>query len=221
MGERCRSRRLGLVKIADTNMKPEIKVLGPEHLDEAVNLLVEAFRERPFYRYIAPDRSERLAFLASNFRFRLEHSLETSEIDLAFRGRRIAGIAVWVAPVDTLPEDHSDRAMEEMLRDFSPGLKKRFAAFLETLAAARDRVMAGPCWALAPIAVLPEAQGMGIASALIRKKLVEIDAVSQPCFLGTQDRVNVEIYARYGFKKAREDMLAAGMTHYTMIRLGG
>jgi GNAT superfamily N-acetyltransferase len=203
-------------------MKPEIKALGPEHLDEAADLLVEAFRERPFYRYIAPDRSERLVFLASNFRFRLEHSLETSEIDLAFRGRRIAGIAVWVAPVDTPPpEDHADHAMEEMLRDFSPGLKKRFTAFLETLATARDRVMAGPCWALAPIAVLPEAQGTGIASALIRKKLAEIDAVSQPCCLGTQDRVNVEIYARYGFKKAREDMLAAGMTHYTMIRLGG
>jgi GNAT superfamily N-acetyltransferase len=204
------------------NMKPDMRRMGPEHLDEAVSLLTSAFLDRPFYAYLAPDKSERLAFLASNFRFRLERSLKTSEIDLAFRGRRIAGIAVWVPPADTPPpEDHADHAMEEMLRDFSPGLKKRFTAFLDILAAARDQVMAGPCWALAPIAVLPEAQGTGIASALIRKKLAEIDAAPRPCFLATQDTANVEIYARYGFRKAREDILSPDITHYTMIRPGG
>jgi GNAT superfamily N-acetyltransferase len=208
-----------LVKAAGTNITPDIRPLAPEHLDEAVSLLVSAFLDRPFYRYIAPDKPERRAFLASNFRSRLEHSLETSEIDLAFPGPKIAGIAVWVPPADTPPPE--DHAMEETLRDFSPGLKKRFTAFLDTLTAARDRVVAGPCWALAPIAVLPEAQGTGIASALIRKKLAEIDAVSQPCFLGTQDTVNVEIYARYGFRKAREDPLSPDITHYTMLRPGG
>jgi predicted GNAT family N-acyltransferase len=65
---------------------------------------------------------------------------------------------------------------------------------------------------------LPERQGAGIASALIRKKLTEIDALSQPCFLGTQDEVNLAIYARYGFEKVREDPLSPELNHYTMIR---
>ncbi|MDR1231018.1 MAG: GNAT family N-acetyltransferase [Spirochaetaceae bacterium] len=201
------------------NIKPDMKPLGLEHLDEAVDLLVSAFLDRPFYAYLAPDRSERRAFLASNFRSRLEHSLHTSEIDLAFLGQKIAGIAVWVAPVDAPPPE--DNSMEEMLADFSPGLKKRFTAFLDILITARSRVVTGPCWGLAPIAVLPEAQGTGIASVLMRKKLMEIDAASQPCFLGTQDTVNMEIYARYGFRKAREDPLSPDITHYSMIRPGG
>jgi GNAT superfamily N-acetyltransferase len=215
------------------DIKTDIKVMGPEHIDEAVSLLVSAFQDRPFYRYIAPEKSERLEFLALNFRLRLEHSLglgeivsvrkvtgfvDRHEIDLAFPDRRIAGIAVWAPPVKTPPpEDHS---MEEALAVFSPGLRERFFGFLRTLMAARDQAISQPYWSLAPIAVLPEAQGAGIASALIRKKLAEIDALSLPCFLGTQDAVNVEIYARYGFRKVREDPLGPGISHYTMIRPG-
>jgi predicted N-acetyltransferase YhbS len=87
--------------------------------------------------------------------------------------------------------------------------------------AARDGAVGRPCWSLAPIAVLPEQQGEGIASALIRKKLAEIDALSQPCSLGTRDEVNLAIYARYGFRKVREDALSPGLTHYTMVQEGG
>jgi predicted GNAT family N-acyltransferase len=54
---------------------------------------------------------------------------------------------------------------------------------------------------------------------LIRKKLRDIDADSLPCFLGTQDRINLTIYAKYGFKKIREDPIAPpDIIHYTMIR---
>jgi GNAT superfamily N-acetyltransferase len=198
------------------NIKPDIQPLGPEHLDEAVSLLVSAFQDRPFYHYIAPDRPERREFLALNFRLRLEHGLGASEMDLAFLNRRIAGIAVWAPPVSVPPpEDHS---MEEAFSVFPPGLRERFFGFFRTLMAARDQVISQPYWCLAPVAVLPEAQGRGIASALIRKKLAEIDALSLPCFLGTQDEVNAAIYARYGFQKVREDPLTPGITHYTMIR---
>lgn len=190
--------------------------MGPEHLEEVLSLLVSAFQDRPFYRYIAPDETERREFLTLNFRLRLEHNLGTSEIDLAFRDQRILGVAVWTPPESVPPaEDHS---LEEACAVFSPGLRERFFGFLHTLMAARDQVIRQPYWGLAPIAVLPEEQGKGIASALIRKKLQEIDASRAACFLGTQDAVNLDIYARYGFQKVREDPLAPGSIHYTMIR---
>jgi GNAT superfamily N-acetyltransferase len=193
-----------------------IKALGPEQLDEAAALLVSAFVERPFYHYLAPDPVERREFLALNFRLRLEHSLETGHIDGAVQDGRIAGLAVWIPPADAPPpEDHS---LEEAFSGFSQGLRDRFFGFLRVLTAARDQAVRQPYWSLAPIAVLPERQGAGIASALIRKKLTEIDAVSQPCFLGTQDEVNLAIYARYGFEKVREDPLSPELSHYTMIR---
>lgn len=196
-----------------------IRPLGPEDLDETVALLSAAFWDRPFYHYLAPSQAERREFLALNFRLRLEHSIGISDIDLALLDRRIAGIAVWAPPArDPGPEDHS--AMEEAFSVFSPGLRERFFGFFRTLIAARDQAVSQPYWSLAPVAVLPEHQGRGIASALIRKKLAAIDASPAPCFLGTQDAPNLDIYARYGFQKVREDPLAPGLIHYTMVRPG-
>jgi GNAT superfamily N-acetyltransferase len=196
----------------------EIKSLGPEDLDGAVALLAAAFVDRPFYRYLAPDPVERREFLALNFRLRLEHSFEAGHIDGAMQDRQIAGLAVWVPPAAPPPPE--DRSMETAFAGFSPGLRERFFGFLRILTAARDEVVRQPHWSLAPIAVLPEKQGSGIASALIRKKLAEIDALAQPCFLGTQDEQNLAIYGRYGFQKVREDPLTAGLTHYTMLQGG-
>ncbi|MDR0759798.1 MAG: GNAT family N-acetyltransferase [Treponema sp.] len=194
----------------------DIKTMAPEHLEEAVTLLVSAFQDRPFYQYIAPDQVERREFLTLNFRNRLEHSLGAGDIELAFQDRRLTGIAVWSPPLNAPPpEDHS---LEEAFSVFSPGLQERFFGFFRILMAARDQTIRQPYWSLAPIAVLPEEQGKGIASALIRKKLREIDASRIACFLGTQDAVNLDIYARYGFQKVREDPLAPGRFHYTMIR---
>jgi GNAT superfamily N-acetyltransferase len=198
------------------NIKTDIKPLGPEHIDDAVSLLVSAFKERPFYRYIAPQKPERLEFLALNFRLRLEHSLALSKIDIAVHGRNIAGIAVWLPPVSApQSEDHS---IETAFSVFSPGLRDRFFGFLSILTTARDKAIHQPYWSLAPIAVLPEEQGKGLASTLIRKKLREIDNSPAPCFLGTQDIANLNIYERYGFQKVREDPVAPGIVHYTMIR---
>jgi GNAT superfamily N-acetyltransferase len=194
----------------------EIKPLGPEQLDEALALLAAAFFDRPFYRYIAPDPLERREFFALNFRLRLEHGLETGEIDGAVQDGRIAGLAVWTPPAGAPPPE--DRAMEAVFAGFSPVLRERFFGFLRTLTAARDQVIRQPYWSLAPVAVLPEKQGSGIASVLIRKKLAEIDARFQPCFLGTQDAANLAIYGRYGFEKVREDALSPDIIHYTMIR---
>jgi ribosomal protein S18 acetylase RimI-like enzyme len=194
----------------------EIKPMGPEDIDEAVALLVPAFVNRPFYRYIAPDGPERREFLALNFRVRLEHSLGAGEIDLAVLAGHIVGIAVWAPPASAPPPE--DRSQEAAFSGFSPGLQERFFGFLRILTAARDQSIARPYWSLAPIAVSPEKQGAGIASTLIRKKLAEIDSLRQPCFLATQDAANLAIYGRYGFQKVREDPLPPGLVHYTMVR---
>jgi predicted GNAT family N-acyltransferase len=59
-----------------------------------------------------------------------------------------------------------------------------------------------------------------VASALINKKLKEIDETRLPCFLGTQDKINVAIYEKFAFQKLREDPISSDITHYTMLRYG-
>jgi hypothetical protein len=198
----------------------EVRGMKKGDLDDAVSLLTAAFQNSRFYRYIENDDSLRLKFLAVNFRDRLTNGLGVNDIDLAVNKGKILGIAVWAPPVERA-QAHS---MDELFAPFPPDLKNRFTNFLEILLSSRDSVMQHPYWSLAPVAVLPLEKQKGIASILIRKKLAEIDAAHLPCFLGTQDKINTAIYARYGFKTAREDIIApAGpggeaIIHYTMVR---
>jgi GNAT superfamily N-acetyltransferase len=71
---------------------------------------------------------------------------------------------------------------------------------------------------MGPIAVRPEAQGKGAASALLRKRLAEIDGAGLPCLLGTQDKKNLAIYNHYGFKLVRKDPLVENVFTYAMTR---
>ncbi|MDR1955920.1 MAG: hypothetical protein LBQ30_03610, partial [Treponema sp.] len=185
--------------------------------DEAVSLLVAAFQNSPFYRYCAPDEAERQKFLIATFRYRLRQSIGVHDIELALRGDRIAGIAVWIPP--DLSSEPPPEFLKKALSVFSPGLGERFSAFLNIFTAAREQVIQQPFWSLAPLAILPEEQGKGLVRGLIQRKLAEIDGSALPCFLGTQDRINTTIYGNYGFKLVREDPIAPpDILNYTMIR---
>ncbi|MDR1949102.1 MAG: hypothetical protein LBQ38_06905 [Spirochaetaceae bacterium] len=200
-------------------MNVQYKKLREQDIDEAAALLTAAFQNSPFYRYIVPDAAERLNFLRLNFEERLRGGLGRNDIEAALIGARIAGIAVWIPPAPDPSASPPEAALGEAFKAFSPGIGERFFAFLKTLHDARDLVISQPFWSLAPIAVLPEEQGKGIARGLIRRKLVELDAAALPCFLGTQDRINLTIYGNYGFKLLREDPLAPPeIFHYTMLR---
>jgi hypothetical protein len=61
-------------------------------------------------------------------------------------------------------------------------------------------------------------QGQGVGSALIRRKLPEIDASCAPCMLGTQDEANAAIYERYGWRIARRVAAADDLSSFIMIR---
>jgi N-acetylglutamate synthase-like GNAT family acetyltransferase len=187
--------------------------------DEVISLLVSVFLDRPFYRYLAPDEKERRTFLITNFRQRISQGFGVNDIDLALTGQTIAGTAVWIPPARDKPLKTASPSPEEAFAEFSPALKERFFAFLHILHSAQEKAVQGPFWSLAPIAVLPQEQRKGIASALLRKKLKEIDAENIPCFLGTQDRINMVIYERFGFHKIREDpLIQTNIIHYTMLR---
>jgi predicted GNAT family N-acyltransferase len=100
----------------------------------------------------------------------------------------------------------------------------RWINFYETLLAGMKKSVQQPFWSLSPIVVLPEEQGKGVGSRLLRKKLEEIGTL--PCFLATQSTVNRDIYNRYGFRttvenrlsEPSENWLEGSIVSYTMIR---
>jgi GNAT superfamily N-acetyltransferase len=201
-----------------------IRRLEEGEIGEAAALLVTAFQESPFYRYIAPDDAERREFLTVSFDKRLRDGFGVNDIQVFCRdagesASAIAGIAMWIPPA----QDGTGHQVEAGFDGFSALLRERFFNFLEIMDAARkaaikDNAESRPVWALAPIAVLPSEQGRGIGGALLRSKLRELDSQKLRCSLATQDKGNAAIYEHFGFKTAREDPIAGAVTHYTMLR---
>jgi ribosomal protein S18 acetylase RimI-like enzyme len=181
--------------------------------DALVELMAHAFQEASLYRYLI-DAERRPEFLRTVFRHRIAFNFDNSQIDLAIENDSLVGAAIWLPPT----RGQTNHDLENAVRNYGTEVYEKWQHFHHILFAAMARVLPEPHWSLAPIAVLPEAQGRGVASALLRPKFAEFDLSGAPCLLGTQDEANTRIYARYGFRVASEDQIAAGLTSYVMVR---
>jgi ribosomal protein S18 acetylase RimI-like enzyme len=63
---------------------------------------------------------------------------------------------------------------------------------------------------LAALAVAPEHQGKGIASALIKPMLAKLDEDNTPCYVETQNMKNVAMYQHFGFELLHETHMPGG-----------
>jgi ribosomal protein S18 acetylase RimI-like enzyme len=191
-------------------------------IEAVVELFAAAFQNAPLYRYFESDDERRPDFLRMIFRNRLGFGFEDRRADLALVEGTLSGAAMWTPPAAPRTENH---ALNDGIRRYRDGaVVEKWRRFHEVLFGLLERACAVPHWSIAPIAVLPAAQGRGIASALIRPRLAEIEAAGEQCLLGTQDEVNTKIYARYGFRLVGETVAAKGangtddLKCYAMLR---
>jgi predicted N-acetyltransferase YhbS len=75
-----------------------------------------------------------------------------------------------------------------------------------------------PHWHLGPVGVLPELQGSGIGTALMRRFCQEVDARGAAAFLETDQPGNVRFYQGFGFQLV-EEVDIFGVRNYFMWRL--
>ncbi|MDR1874876.1 MAG: GNAT family N-acetyltransferase [Synergistaceae bacterium] len=204
----------------------KIRKMEISDVEAVVVVGVEAFRQSSFYRYIAPDEKERVRFLETMFRQRVVRGLAQNKTDLAVRDDgKIIGAATWVPPGEPMKDEHVPqlvRGIRHLLSGYSPGVVARWIGFYEILLTSMRKSVQQPFWSLSPVVVLPEEQGKGGGSRLIRKKLEEIGSL--PCFLATQSAANRDIYGRYGFRTTVEDRLGrdngreGDIVSYAMVR---
>jgi ribosomal protein S18 acetylase RimI-like enzyme len=99
---------------------------------------------------------------------------------------------------------------------------RRLAAVEARAQALHDRYTPEPHWYLAQIGVEPAQQRQGIASRLLHPMLAHLDAQALPCYLETENEVNVAFYERRGFRVVAEDAgLPAGLHIWAMRRAAG
>jgi GNAT superfamily N-acetyltransferase len=78
-----------------------------------------------------------------------------------------------------------------------------------------------PHWHLGPIAVVPDRQGQGFASRLMRPMLERADAEGMPVYLDANQDVHISLYEHFGFRVLeRRDMPGGGFWNASMLREG-
>jgi GNAT superfamily N-acetyltransferase len=198
----------------------EFRRMNEGDFDGVLKLMVKAFFSSTLYTWAAADEGERLKILDAMFRCRIRGWLEDSrEVELALEGGHIVGSATWLE-VAAAPQSGGP-SLDAVFDGWGATAAERWSKF-QAVIETQEKNMVPPAWELAPIAVLPEKQGKKIGAALITKKLALIDAAGLPCYLCTQDRKNLAIYERFGFRKQGELFISeGGPVSYTMKREGG
>lgn len=78
---------------------------------------------------------------------------------------------------------------------------------------------ASPHWHCGPLGVLPQYQGQGIGTMLIREALKIVDQTGMDAYAETASSDNVRLYERFDFETV-EQLSILGNTNWLMLRKG-
>ncbi|MFD6445840.1 GNAT family N-acetyltransferase [Promicromonospora sp. NPDC060204] len=181
----------------------------PRQSGEAAEVAADAFADDPLWTHTVPDAGRRRLPHLIMLRAGLRILRPPQAARVALDDGRIIGLATWTTagtedPYDPFaPTQRVDprltRATRTLVRRAGADWP-RLSALYATLAQSYPNE---PGWFLGTLVVLPERQGTGVGSALLRDGLAQADAAGQPVSLQTSTTQNVEFYKRYGFEVTR------------------
>jgi ribosomal protein S18 acetylase RimI-like enzyme len=175
-------------------------------------VITAGFFDDPVTNWIIPDRADRPAVLPPVFGVYFDYFQPHGETYLTEDGR---GAAVWLPAGRELfaPDQMDDfvRANEEAAGPYA-GRLLELGEFFETHAPAE------PHWHLQLIAVRPEAQGLGLGSALMDEVHQRLDRDGDAVYLEATTPRGRALYERHGFECIGEITLPDGPTMWQMWR---
>jgi GNAT superfamily N-acetyltransferase len=158
-------------------------------------VLAEAFFEDPILGWLMPEDSKRLARLRRYFAIELRH--------LALpRGRVWTTSDLAGAALSLPPGAWRSPLRVTLLEGSAFGVHLSRAARLG--AAIEWRHVHGPHYYVRDVGVLPDMQGHGLGSALLRPTLEHCDREGLPAYLEASSERSAALYERLGFQLTRE-----------------
>jgi GNAT superfamily N-acetyltransferase len=175
--------------------QPELRTATSTDVPALAQTLAEAFYEDPVFGWLMPDDSSRLARLRRFYLLELRHV--ALRRGCAWAADDLAGAAIATPPgAWRLPL----LAMLQQGRLFGIHLARaaRLLGAVETLHPRE------PHHYFAHIGVVPNSQGKGLGSALMRPTLDRCDQEALPAYLEASSARSAALYARLGFELIRE-----------------
>jgi ribosomal protein S18 acetylase RimI-like enzyme len=182
----------------------------PDRLSTLSSVFGRAFVTEPMMRWPLGDQGDIEQRYSRAFAYFLEDLIP---LGMVWEAGEAIGAATWI------PRDQADAWKDSQLD--KPELRAlaedggRFEAFWEWI---ESKLPDEPVWHLDSVAVVPEAQGGGIGSALIEFGLERARADRAGVFLETGNPRNVALYERLGFRVAEEADAPGGGPHIWFMR---
>lgn len=192
--------------------------LEAQHVKQACAVLARAFHDDPMMQYLIADDARRARLLPSFFGIAVRYCLRYGE---GFTTSDVEGVACWLPPGDTIPTFGRllRVAMHGAPLGFGWSGLRRYSVAEDYIDAIHKRLMPGAHWYLWVLGVELACQGQGIGSLLMQPALARTDAQGLPCYLETENAVNVAFYEKRGFRVANEALVpGCGIRSWAMIR---
>lgn len=192
---------------ANRGDEPAPERLRGEDVPEAAALMARAFRDNPsMVVLLDSDHAERRARLLARLMPVLVAAYAKHGVAWATRaGERLAGVALTLPPGDYPPSAALQLQLTLGVIRHMPTWNGVRLGVADVLLARRH--LRGPHHYLFMLGVDPERQGQGHGGRLLRALSRCADDAGVPCYLETDKRSSMELYARYGYAVTSEPRL--------------
>jgi ribosomal protein S18 acetylase RimI-like enzyme len=178
----------------------------------ATAVLTASFFDDPVTDWLVPDRARRPALLPPMFELYFDLFVVHEETYLAAGG---AGVALWLPPDrEMIAPDQLDAFGDAAAQMMGPDADRFFELGEFFDAHAPDE----PHWHLQLLGTLPEHQGRGVGSALLRDQLPRLDQRGEAAYLEATTLRSRALYERHGFVCRGEIVLPDGPPLWQMWR---
>jgi len=180
----------------------------PTERRKAIDVLVSAFADDPFVRYLYPDDEAYLRHFPEGI---VAFGGLALDADTVWRLGDFDAVALWYPP-GLSPDD----AIIEFLRETVPA--EKLDGVFETFEQMEHGHPTYRHWYLPWFGVHASKQGRGIGGELMRRCLEVVDAEHMPSYLESPNPRNLTLYERHGFESTGEYKAADVPPMYSMAR---
>lgn len=200
------------------NKHHKVETLTSCDISEATQVLVEAFNDDPFVKWMIPSSTEnqqrritcifRAAVTAACYLSRSSQVAYTPE-------GKIVGVALWDPP-----KKHKPSYFMNILEKISQRLvlKSHYKRVHHGFIQLEEFFPKEPFWYLSYLGTSKQARGGGYGKALLLEGLKRADSGGYSCYLESSKAANIPFYERFGFVLQGEILLDTEVTVYAMVR---
>lgn len=180
------------------------RLLTTPETPRAVDVMARAFLDDPLWRYLLPDAGQRARFMRRTYSLYLRYAIRSQR--LYGVGEPADAVAVWTFPGQPSSQWLSLLSSALLPVIFNRALPSFFRVFpiFGKFDELQKHYAPEPHSYLSTIGVMPESQGRGLASPLIRPFLQQAEARKMGVYTETMTPSNVGLYEHYGFTTVEE-----------------